>query len=106
MTLSVTNVAHRDAQDAAACRRLWASVLLAAYGDWWTEMERREKIKHPRSVEAIRAEALRYFSSRDGKTVAALAGITADPERMADVAIDPTARDRIKRLPGFSEDAA
>lgn len=101
MTISVSNVSHRDAQQAAACRALWAAVMLSVYNDYWTA------IRKPKAdLDAIRAEALRYFRSRDGKTVLALAGITADPERMADVAIDPAARERIKRLPGFSEDSA
>ena len=94
---ALNSAAHRDHAEAAACRALWASVVLAAYNDWWRDLARR-----PDQKDRIRAEASRYFHSRDGKTVLALAGITADPERLADVAVDPEAPDRIKRLEGSS----
>lgn len=45
-------------------------------------------------LSGIRRHALSYFRSRDGREVLSLAGITADPERMADTAIDLTARER------------
>ena len=38
-------------------------------------------------IAAIRADALRYFGSRDGREVAMLAGVTATPEELADVAV-------------------
>lgn len=109
------------AQEAAACRRLWASVVLAALNDWWTQTRKAPAIarRHvavlretgaseeeiasaeaalPLVIEAhiarIRASALRYFRSRDGREVCALAGITADPERLADIATDPNAYER------------
>lgn len=105
------------AAEAAACRRLWASVVLAALNDWWTETRKAPAIarRHvavlretgaseeeiasaeaalPLVIEArierIRASALRYFRSRDGREVCALAGITADPERLADAAVERT----------------
>lgn len=94
--ITVDNTAHRDHAQAAACRKLWAAVILALYNDWWTETR---KAKEPEQVEAIRASALRYFRGRDGKEVCALAGIDADPERLADVAVDLAAIDRTKLLP-------
>ena len=79
----------RDHAQAAACRRLWSSVVLHALNDWWSRVEKGDGDR-----EAVREEARRYFNSRDGKTVLALAGVTADPEKLADVAADPTARAR------------
>ena len=83
------------AADAAACRRLWASVVLAAFGDYWGAT--RQSKGDPATIAKIRASALRYFRSRDGREVCMLAGITADPERLADIAIDLTARERTLR---------
>jgi len=80
------------AQEAAACRRLWASVVLAALNDWWGATRRSQG--DAATIAKIRASALRYFRSRDGREVCGLAGITTDPERLADIAIDPTARER------------
>ena len=88
--------------EAAACRRLWASVVLAALNDWWTDT-RKAKGK-PAKIAAIHADALRYFRSRDGREVTSLAGITADPERMADMAVDLNAADRTKKDPRHPDD--
>jgi len=63
------------AQEAAACRRLWASVVLAALNDWWGAT--RQSKGDPTTIAKIRASALRYFRSRDGREVCMLAGITA-----------------------------
>ena len=49
------------------------------------------------SDSSIRRSALSYFSCRDGRDVLALAGVTADPERMADLAVDLDARKRTVR---------
>ena len=90
----------RDQGQAVACRRLWASVILAVFNDSWTAIAR-----DPDSKDRLRVEALLYFSSRDGKDVTALAGITADPARLADAAVDLTARDRTKAAFGLEDRA-
>ena len=87
--------AQRDHAEIAACRRLWADVVLNAYNDWWHEAR---KAKDAEAVARVRQSALLYFRSRDGETVLALAGISADPEHLADVAVDLTALDRTKKL--------
>lgn len=93
--MTAPSPADRDHAQSRACRRLWASVVLATLNDSWLAIRKRNA-----DIPRIRAEALRYFSSRDGRTVLSLAGVTADPERLADVAVDPMARERIKQLPG------
>ena len=72
--------------DAAPCRRLWASVLLAVFSDSWaaTRKAKGDEAK----IAAIRAGALRYFRSRDGREVAMLAGVATSPEIMADMAVN------------------
>ena len=75
--------------EAAAMRRLWSSVVLAVLSDYW-----RDAAKKGADLSNIRRHALSYFRSRDGREVLSLAGITADPERMADLSIDLTARGR------------
>lgn len=72
--------------DAAACRRLWASVLLTVFTDSWAAT--RKAKGDAAKIGNVRAEALRYFRSRDGREVAMLAGVTASPERMADMAVN------------------
>ena len=89
MTLTVSEIASRDHAQAAACRKLWATVLLHDFNNYW-----RRSAKKGADLTEIRADALRYFRSFDGRWVALLAGVTADPERLADVAIDPTAKGR------------
>lgn len=81
--------------EAAACRRLWSAVILAALNDWWGATRRSQG--DPATIAKIHASALRYFRSRDGREVCMLAGITTDPERLADIAIDLTARERTLR---------
>ena len=88
---------HSPLGEAAACRRLWAAVVLAALNDWWTET--RKAKGDADKIARIRTNALRYFRSRDGREVTSLAGITADPERMADMAVDLNAADRTKKDP-------
>ena len=99
MNLTDSNASHSGRLQAAACRRMWAAVVLNAYGDWWIESAKARAIRDPAKaqakLDAIRADALRYFRGRDGKMVVALAGITADPERMADVAVDPDGPARV-----------
>lgn len=75
--------------EAAAMRRLWSSVVLAVLSDYW-----RDAAKPGADQSSIRRHALSYFRSRDGREFLSLAGITADPERMADLSIDLTARER------------
>lgn len=82
---------YRDHMQAVACRRLWSAVVLSVLQDAWTELERGKV-----TPEIIRANALRYFRSRDGRTVMALAGIDVDPERLANIAADPAMRERTK----------
>ena len=98
MSVTVTNAAHRDRAQADACRRLWAAVILGAYYDWWREAAKARTNSDPAKaqakLDAIRADALRYFSSSNGRFVAALAGIIAVPERLADAAVDPDGRAR------------
>ena len=98
MSVAVTNAAHRDRAQAAASRRMWAAVILGAYYDWWREAAKArtnaDPTKAQAKLDAIRADALRYFRGCDGKMVTALAGITADPERLADAAVDPDGRAR------------
>lgn len=89
--LSPRSEADRDYMQAKACRHLWASVVLTVLNDSWHAVA-----KHPQDTPKLRERALSYFRSRDGRTVVALAGITADPERLADAAVDLTARDRTK----------
>ena len=72
--------------DAAPCRRLWASVLLAVFNDSWSAT--RKAKGDADKIAAIRADALRYFRSRDGREVAALAGITATPDKLAYIAVN------------------
>ena len=74
---------------AEAMRRMWSSVVLAVLSDYW-----RDAAKKGADLSNIRRHALSYFRSRDGREVLSLAGITADPERMADLSIDLTARKR------------
>ena len=74
---------------AEAMRRMWSSVVLAVLSDYW-----RDAAKNGADLSNIRRHALSYFRSRDGREVLSLAGITADPERMADLSIDLTARER------------
>lgn len=104
MNLTDSNASHWGRIQADACRRMWAAVVLGAYGDWWSEAAKARAIRDPEKAQAnlgaIRADALRYFRGRDGKMVVALAGITADPERLADVAVDLGAQDRIKKVLG------
>ena len=76
-------------------RKLWASVVLDAVNDWWHRAGRAEG--DAAKIAAIRADALHYFRSFDGREVCGLAGITADPEQLADIAIDLTARERTRR---------
>ena len=99
MNLADSNASHLGRIQADACRRMWAQVVLVAYRDWWSEAAKARAIRDPEKaqaeLDAIRADALRYFRGRDGKMVVALAGITADPERMADVAVDPDGPARI-----------
>lgn len=98
--MTASSPADRDLGQARACRRLWASVVLHALNDSWHAIRRKDA-----DIPRIRQEALRYFRSRDGRTVVSLAGITASPERLADVAVDFNARDRTKALLGFDEAA-
>lgn len=72
--------------DAAPCRRLWASVLLAVFNDSWTAT--RKAKGNAKKIAAVHDDALRYFRSRDGRKVAALAGITATPDELACIAIN------------------
>ena len=99
MNVTFSNASHLGRIQADASRRMWAAVVLGAYRDWWSEAAKARAIRDPEKVhaklDAIRADALRYFRGRDGKMVVALAGITADPERMADVAVDPDGPARI-----------
>ena len=99
MNLTDTNASHSGRIQADACRRMWAAVVLGAYRDWWSEAAKARASRDPEKaqakLDAIRADALRYFRGRDGKMVMAMAGITADPERMADVAVDPDGPARI-----------
>ena len=74
---------------AEAMRRMWSSVVLAVLSDYW-----RDAAKKGADLSGIRSHALAYFRSRDGREILSLAGITADPERMADLSIDLTARER------------
>ena len=93
MNLTFSNDSHWIRIQADACRRMWAAVVIEAYRDWWSEAAKARAISDPEKaqakLDAIRADALRYLRGRDGKMVVALAGITADPERMAAVAVDP-----------------
>ena len=99
MNVTFSNASHSGRIQADACRRMWAAVVLGAYRDWWSEAAKARAIRDPEKaqaeLDAIRADALRYFRGRDGKMVVALAGITADPERMADVAVDPDGPARV-----------
>ena len=80
-------------------QKLWCKVVLTVLEDAWIAIRKPDA-----DVENIRADALHYFRSRDGRHVLALAGITASPERLADVAVDLTARDRTKALLGVGMD--
>lgn len=95
MTITVSDIASRDHAQAAACRKLWATAVLHVFNDYW-----RKSAKKGADLTEIRVEALRYFRSYDGREVALLAGVTADPEQLADVAIDLGAMDRIKKVMG------
>lgn len=80
---------------AEAMRRMWSSVMLLVLSDYW-----RAAAKPGADLAAIRRSALAYFASRDGREVLSLAGITVDPDRMADTAIDLAARDRTVAVRG------
>lgn len=86
--------------DAAPCRRLWASVLLAVFSDSWSAT--RKARGDADKIAAIRADALRYFRSRDGREVAMLAGVTTAPERMADMAVNLDAEKLTVKQPAQS----
>lgn len=83
--------------DAAPCRRLWASVMLTVFTDSWAAT--RKTNGDATKIAAVRAKALRYFRSRDGREVAMLAGITASPEKLADMAVDLDAAKMTAREP-------
>lgn len=89
--MSAPSPEDRDHMDAAACRRLWSAVALTVFSDSWSAIEAGTI-----SREDARGKALRYFRSRDGRTVMALAGVDVDPERLADIAANPAARERTK----------
>lgn len=96
--MTAPSPADRDHGQFRACRKLWASVVLHALNDSWHAIRRKNA-----DIPRIRQQVLMYFRSRDGRAVLSLAGITASPERLADVAVDFSARDRIKALPGLEE---
>lgn len=75
------------------CRTLWATVLIHAYLVWWRRTERAQGDRL--ALKRIRLDALRYFRSRDGREVVACAGIDADPETLADAAVDLEAERRM-----------
>jgi len=81
----------RDHMDAAACRRLWSAVALTVFSDSWSAIEAGTI-----SREDARRKALRYFRSRDGRSVMDRAGIDVDPDRLANIAADPAMRERTK----------
>ena len=89
--MSTPSPEDRDHMDAAACRRLWSAVALTVFNDSWSAIEAGTI-----SREHARVTALRYFRSRNGRTVMALAGIDVDPERLANIAADPAMRERTK----------
>lgn len=95
------NTAHAPG-DAAPCRRLWASVLLAVFNDLWTAT--RKAKGDADKIAVVRADALRYFRSRDGREVAMLAGVAATPDELADIAVNLeaeklTVRDQARQRP-------
>ena len=98
--MTAPSPADRDLGQYRACRRLWCKVALAVLEDAWNAIRRKDA-----DIPRIRQQALMYFRSRDGRMVLSLSGITASPERLADAAVDFTARDRIKALPIFEEAA-
>lgn len=83
---------HDPDSDFLRCRRMWADAVMAFYNDWWRQLSRAKG--DPATIAAIRLDALLYWMSADGRLVADCAGITTDPQRLADVAIDPTASER------------
>ncbi|MCJ8138589.1 hypothetical protein [Falsirhodobacter halotolerans] len=77
------------AAEAAACRRLWASVLLAALDDFNRDHSRASR------PDLVLARARRYFVSRDGRQVASMAGVDVDADHVLDVIALP--RDAFRR---------
>lgn len=63
----------RSGHHAAACRRLWASVLLSAISDFNLEHDR--KARSPQGGGRVLEAARRYLDGKDGQTIAARAGI-------------------------------
>ncbi|SEU02743.1 hypothetical protein [Paracoccus homiensis] len=79
--------------EARRSREMWCAAVMTVFHDSWRQLGRKNA-----NPADIRRHALLYFSSKDGIEVVSLTGIDATPEQLADVCIDPTARDRIKRL--------
>ena len=96
--MTAPSPADRDHMQAAACRRLWCRVALTVLEDAWIAIRKKDA-----DIPRIRQQVLMYFRSRDGREVMALSGITASPERLADVAVDFDARQRCKQQPMFED---
>lgn len=90
---------NEEASIAINCRRLWAQVVLHALNDWWSLMG-----KDGYDRDATYKEALRYFRSRDGRLVTHLAGMDAEPERMALAAVSAEAKALTIRAAGQDPD--
>lgn len=64
---------------AIGCRRMWAASLLATLSDY--NQRHAKCIRAKSGADAVLAEARRYLESRNGRQVAALAGITMRTDR-------------------------
>lgn len=82
----------RDVHQAAACRELFAAVVLTALNDYRFRALKARGC--PYALGKLRAEVERYFGSSDGKHVLLWAGLDPDacpPALMADRALDTRA---------------
>ncbi|MBW7057297.1 hypothetical protein KY389_11435 [Paracoccus bogoriensis] len=81
--------------DAARCRKLFASVLLAVLDDFNAQFN-KELGRRRGNPEGVLHSASRYFRSRDARFLAALAGMEIGPAQVVSAVRLP--RDEYKRL--------
>lgn len=90
---------------AAACRRLWASVLLATLSGY--NAEHAKAVRMNQGADVVLTGARTYLNSRDGREVMALAWIEGGVDAMIAVIALPRAQFRARLIaPGRMEEAA
>lgn len=88
----------RSDRQAAACRQLWAAVLLAAIDDY--NLEHGRDLDKPGGGSRVLEAARRYLNSRDGRTVAALAGVELNTEAVLRIIALPRREFRDRLIAG------